>query len=951
MPDWETLLTRLENTPDQATRLALTQLYAPLPVAFFQALKDRIRAWVEIDSLAALRLSEIGLELAESSATLEGPAYTWWARGNALLFLGELDTCLDAYSTALSLLSTLGRVDLIAQVQTNCMLPLMWTGRLAEAQAMGRNALAVLIADGETRAVANLLLNLGACARRLGDHAAALAQAQQAAAIFTRLGDIGQAARCWITQAVALEQLDRFTSSEDLLQQAMMILAEQGKWADWARAALNIGILRARLADYQTALHWMSESRRAFLQASIEMDAAVADLYRAQCYLDVQLLPEALALGAELMEAFSRFNMPRQVARAALVQAEAYARQGQHEAAQQQLERARQIFRLEGDAVELALVDLRRVVLLQASGCNSESLCLAVAASEALDVHRYPLRHAEAHLLIAAACESLGRIDEAQTAYQVAWVAGSHAAGLTEPPPILAYRIAYARGVIAEAAGDRALARGEYGQAIAYLERINRGLALDELRGGYLTDKRPVYEAAVRLALEDDRLEDAFHYAELARAGALREFLTGKQPTDVIGDTDAVNRADARARWTWRAHALLHPVDLLAEVDEEYNAETQAAQLRELAELERELMAAEASAEVTKQEAILGLVEIQKYLPDGAALLAFEHIADRLLVFVVTAQQVHVAWLGSLTELRWAASRLGHALEEVSLFTDPADVTLLEEDLLVDLQMLYRAVLARPLAQLPQEITRLVIIPCDTLRSLPLEALHDGTCYMVERYSISYLPAASFLAVLPEDQPAPGRAVLLAYSWEERLPLATTEVAAIARILEAGATLVPTLVTETRATESALRELAGQAGLLHIATHGVFRADAPLFSALYLADGPFPVHKVYELDLSHTALVTLSGCQTGLGQGRGGEVLGLAHACFFAGAPTLVVSRWRVDDACTDQLMQDFYAALIHGLSVAGALQKAQRTMLAHYPHAGYWAAFAVWGRGWEALW
>jgi len=80
-------------------------------------------------------------------------------------------------------------------------------------------------------------------------------------------------------------------------------------------------------------------------------------------------------------------------------------------------------------------------------------------------------------------------------------------------------------------------------------------------------------------------------------------------------------------------------------------------------------------------------------------------------------------------------------------------------------------------------------------------------------------------------------------------------------------------------------------------------------------------------------------------------VLGLVHACFFAGAPTLVVSRWRVDDARTAQLMQDFYAALARGLPVAEALRTAQLALLAQHPHVGYWAAFAVWGRGWEVLW
>ncbi len=115
-----------------------------------------------------------------------------------------------------------------------------------------------------------------------------------------------------------------------------------------------------------------------------------------------------------------------------------------------------------------------------------------------------------------------------------------------------------------------------------------------------------------------------------------------------------------------------------------------------------------------------------------------------------------------------------------------------------------------------------------------------------------------------------------------------------------------------------------------------------------MADGPFTAGDVYDLRLS-AALVTLSGCQTGLGKGRGGEVLGLTPAFFFAGASALVASRWQVDDRVTSLLMQEFYAHLVAGESVADALRAAQLTLRRRYPYPGKWAAFAVWGRGWES--
>jgi len=966
--DLETLLRRLLAAKSKEERQALLEEHEALEIAFFQLLKQRVRERVEEDSQETLYMTDIGLEAAEFAAEQEGVAYAWWARGNALLFLGQHDDCLAAYSTAISILAGLDRTGEVAQLQTNCMLPLMWTGRRAEAQAMGQSALKTLAGHEETAQIANLLLNLGICERHQGNHAAAAAQAGQAAEIFTRLNNTVQAARAQVTRAVALEGLDRFAEAETLLEESLSVFADHEAWVPWARTALNLGILHARLADHQAALRWLEESRRAFVQAGIEMEAAVVDLYRVQCFLDVNLLKEATTQGKELVDAFLQLKMPRQVARAASLLAENYARQRRAKLARRELDRARQIFRAQGDTVEVAQLDLRRARLLREIGRPGEALRLASEAAHVLDVHHYPIRHAEAHLTMATCCEDLGRIEEAQVAYQVAWAAGSHPTSTTEPPPVLAYRIAYARGAIAEAAGERTLARGEYGRAVGYLGKIAQGFGLDELRGGYLEDKRAVYEAALRLALEDGKVSDAFRYSELARAGTLRDFLCNSPPTSPRPGCCPTPRAeekdwgaiqDLKARWVWRVSHLQRPVDLVAEADEEIlEPADRSAWLRELADLERELADAyrrrrlvDPRFAVLEQGEVLGLNEARRDLPDGAALLSFDHVDDHLLAFVVTRDATDVVWLGSLARLRWEAAGLAHALEEVRLFDDPADVATLEDDLLEDLQGFYQAVLAEPLARLGSGVCRLLIVPCDVLRTMPVGTFHDGQQHLLERYAVCYLPSASLLAALPGNRKADGSAPLvMANSWERQLPLTTGEALRVADALQEGTSEQTLLLTEERATAEALREHASTAGLVHVAAHGSFRADAPLFSLLHLADGPLTVNEVYGLDLSHAALVTLSGCQTGLGQGRGGEILSLAHAFFFAGAPTLVVSRWGVDDEATAALMQDFYATLVRGETVSGALRTAQLGTLASRPHAYYWAGFAVWGRGFDSI-
>ncbi len=96
-------------------------------------------------------------------------------------------------------------------------------------------------------------------------------------------------------------------------------------------------------------------------------------------------------------------------------------------------------------------------------------------------------------------------------------------------------------------------------------------------------------------------------------------------------------------------------------------------------------------------------------------------------------------------------------------------------------------------------------------------------------------------------------------------------------------------------------------------------------------DGILTALEVAELDLRGVELVVLSACETGLGKTAGGEgLLGLQQAFQVAGARTLVASLWKVDDAATSVLMDEFYANLWskQGTSPLESLRQAQLTVL-----------------------
>src|SRR5205823_656621 len=135
----------------------------------------------------------------------------------------------------------------------------------------------------------------------------------------------------------------------------------------------------------------------------------------------------------------------------------------------------------------------------------------------------------------------------------------------------------------------------------------------------------------------------------------------------------------------------------------------------------------------------------------------------------------------------------------------------------------------------------------------------------------------------------------------------------------------------------------------HIATHGHTRLDAPNFSYVLLADGQLNAIDVFSLDLNRCELVTLRGCETGLAlSGGGDEQLGLGRAFLAAGASSLLMSLWSVEDNATDELMQCFYQHLLKGESKGQALRAAQCKLLHRtgsiYVHPYFWAAFRLVG-------
>lgn len=178
------------------------------------------------------------------------------------------------------------------------------------------------------------------------------------------------------------------------------------------------------------------------------------------------------------------------------------------------------------------------------------------------------------------------------------------------------------------------------------------------------------------------------------------------------------------------------------------------------------------------------------------------------------------------------------------------------------------------------------------------------------------------------------------------------------------------------ASEENLKSIS-EPSVLHIATHGFFigaqsqsegnnqeirHFDNPLLRAgLLLAGSELTLNKkernskengiltaqeALNLDLESTNLVVLSACETGLGEIKNGEgVFGLQRALQEAGAKSVLMSLWKVDDAATQEMMSLFYEnMLIKKQEKRTAFQNAQETMKKKYKEPYYWGAFVMVG-------
>ncbi|HKY06203.1 MAG TPA: CHAT domain-containing tetratricopeptide repeat protein [Blastocatellia bacterium] len=533
------------------------------------------------------------------------------------------------------------------------------------------------------------------------------------------------------------------------------------------------------------------------------------------------------------------------------------------------------------------------------------------------------------------------------------------------------------------ALGQPEAARRSFLDAIATIESLrNRVAGGEQQRQSFLENRLSPWVGMISLLVSQNEYAEALAFAERSKARVLLDTLQEGRAS--LRESLSQQERQAEEQHRFRLASLNS--QLTGELRRGRPYPSRVAELKaslekarlEYEDFETRLYVSHPGLKVKRGEVpVINSEELGALLPDGASALLEYVVADEVTyLFVVTraagrsgadvrgytlpVKRIELARQVEAFRRQLAARDLG--------FRSPA-------------AELYRLLLKPAEAQLRAR-TNLVIAPDDTLWDLPFQALLAGpNRFLIEETAISYAPSLTVLREMARRRekqvtetasttlfalgnPLLGKetlnrtAMTLRDGGLEPLPEAEQEVKALGQLY--GATRSKVYI-RAEAREDRVKREAGEARILHFATHGTVNNTSPMYSHLVLTeggsneDGLLEAWELMRLELK-AELAVLSACETARGRiGAGEGMIGLSWAMFIAGVPSIVVTQWKVESAGTRNLMVNFHRALMTRPGAGKAKARKSEALresamkLMRNPetrHPFYWAGFILVGDG-----
>jgi CHAT domain-containing protein/tetratricopeptide (TPR) repeat protein len=923
---------------------------------------DEVRALNEIAQLdRLLGDSESGLAACGQARELARGAWDLEGEANALMECGQLVTAperqRELFSEALRLREGMGSASALAESLYQLALALGTSRDFAEALPLYRRSYA-LLENGDLVARADRLVNLGFVLDKVGEPLRAYEALTEGLALSRKAGARAQEAGALYRLAGLQLERGYHQDAADFYRQAIETYHLVGDERQEAQATMELGVEESYLGEHKAA-------RTQFSKALKLLDRLPAS-DSAKAYALTQLGYAERESGD--LEAARRHEL----AALALSQGE-----------QDKTHRMDALYELGRVHRALGQRGTARAYLVQAAALGTGPENDRAAAQVAVELAGIELDGADlagAEQQVALALRLLGsrRGD--------LWIAAKAAQARLERDE-----------------GRLQVARTDIEEALEVVESQREGVLSPGRRITFFATRRTRYELLIDILM---RLETslpgqgyaaaAIHASERARARGLLDLLVeerseaGRQAHPDL----AQRRAALERQITGVQGEMIELSQRSPEGSDGPGLEDRLDGLREELRVVDEAIRRERTASSPRLEP-LDLAGIQRLLDERTALLEYVVGSQGSYLLAVTRERLGGYRLEvSGRQLQKLTRQMAQALLPTGLHLAASYALAAHE--------LYR-VLVSPAAGLLAGKTRLLISPDGPLYSLNFECLlsapgrvsggnWSSLPYLVRDYAVSYVPSATVLAHLrtagtsgarggsfvgfgdpaygtPEQLPTGGREPVanpaaapalegpamraLRQAGLDRLPrlsYSAEEIAGIAGVFPAGRTYLH-LGGEVNKETVRGGELQ-KAEWIHFATHGLL-SDDPELSGLVLSRNPasrqielLQMRDIFDLKLG-ADLVVLSACRTGLGEELRGEgLIGLPRAFLYAGAASVMVSLWQVDDRSTPRLMIAFYRRLLASGDAAAALQLAKLDLLqqssSSFPY--YWAPFILLG-------
>jgi tetratricopeptide (TPR) repeat protein len=818
------------------------------------------------------------------------------AIGLVLREYGDIDAAVEELRIARRLARRSGSTGREADVLGTLGIALVFAGR----SVSGRNALDAAVRQSTGHLRSRMLVRRGYALLVLGRHREALEDLNAAVAAMRAADDQIWEARALQERAVSYLLSGSAQRAVADLRRAEALFDANSQELEYAEATMNRGLVALRLGDLPEALSCFDLAAERFNHVGAnEPDLSIhrcAALTAAGLSRDA--LHEAEAAISQLDQIHGR---PTKRAELLLTAARCALAAGEPTRALELATEARRLFDRQGRRWWRAHAELARVSAGVAAGPATAALLRdaqrCVRGLSDLSSPDQPL----ARLAAGRVALTLGRTAVAEEQFAAA------AAGRRHGPPLSRAVAWLAEALRAEAAGD----------SQRLMSACRRGLdVIDEYRS--------------MLGSSELRAQTTAHGAELANLGQ-RNALRLRRPSLMLAWSER-----------WRALALAVP-PVRPSADEELQAELAA--MRDIssrlyqgtslglrsAPLRHEQQRLERAVRARAMRTLAaGRRDTPRVGTGGFAVsdLLDELGDDRLLEVVDIDGQLHVLVCGKGKVRRFTAGTTEQAAREVKfarfvlkrLAYGPAAPSPEEAHhrLARMGETLERILLGEAAAHVGDR--KVVVVPPGKLHAVPWNLLPH-----LRSRALSVAPsAASWLrakrAALDDIQKAAGAVVLV------RGPGLASQGSEVPRLAaEYAGEAEPVVLGGGTATASRVLDAIDGARLVHIAAHGTFRADSPLFSALRLDDGPLTVYDLERLRWGPRQLV-LSSCDSGVVAPAGAdEVLGLASSLIPLGTTAIVASVVPVNDLAVVPLMIALHRELRGGASLAEALRDARQ--------------------------